>query len=136
MRRTIPYIAVAALLSLGACREDQPTEAEPPAVVPSTTMAGVPGAAADGQGVHLIEYAIHMPQTINAGSQTFRIENAGKEIHSFEIEGNGVHASLPSPLSAGSRGQLDVNLPPGTYTVYCPVEDHRQRGMSMTVTVK
>ena len=94
------------------------------------------GATTADQGVHLIEYAIHMPQTLQAGKQSFQIENAGKEMHSFAIEGNGVQTRLPSNLSRGDSAHFEAQLPAGTYTVYCPVADHRQKGMHTQVTVK
>ena len=94
------------------------------------------GVATGDQPVQLIEYAIRMPQTLKAGPQSFHIENAGKEMHNFEIEGNGVHQKLPSDLSRGSRAQMAVDLKPGTYTIYCPVDGHRQKGMELQVTVQ
>ena len=93
------------------------------------------GSAAATQGVQLIEYQIRMPQTLRAGSQTLTIANGGKEQHSFEIEGNGVHAGI-KPLSRGDSTTLTVDLPPGTYEVYCPVDGHKGKGMTATVVVQ
>lgn len=104
----------------------------------SATMNPVapPGGSAGPQpAVELSEYSIRMPQTLPAGTHSFRIVNAGKELHSFEVEGGGVHARLPADLPRGNTASLDVNLKPGTYTVYCPVKDHRQKGMTTTITV-
>lgn len=94
------------------------------------------GATTPDQGVHLIEYAVHMPQTLQAGKQSFHIENAGKEVHSFAIEGNGVQTRLPSDLSRGGSAHFEAELRPGTYTMYCPVAGHREKGMHTQVTVK
>lgn len=85
--------------------------------------------------VHLIEYQIHMPQTLDAGRNVFKIENGGKEKHAFEIEGNGIEKES-EVLSRGGSTQLSVDLKPGTYTVYCPVDDHKEKGMRTTVTVR
>lgn len=104
-----------------------PTEADEPSSRAS--------AASPVQEVHLIEYAVHMPQTMQAGKVSFRVENGGKEQHAFEIEGNGVHQSTQL-LSGGSTASLDVDLKPGTYTVYCPVKGHKEKGMKTTVTVQ
>ena len=86
--------------------------------------------------VELSEYEIRMPQTLTAGHQRFRIVNAGKENHNFEVTGNGVSAKLPDDLTRGDTTEIDMDLKPGTYTVFCPVDGHRGKGMQTTVTVK
>ena len=87
------------------------------------------------QEVHLIEYAIHMPATLSAGKIAFNVENGGKEDHAFEIEGNGIEEKT-NTLARGNSESLEVDLRPGTYTVYCPVKDHAKRGMKTTITVR
>ena len=104
-------------------------ETELPASQPS-------GAAKVSQRVELNEYAIRMPQQLDQGAQKFLVVNSGKEMHSFEIEGNGVHAALPSNLQRGDSATMEVSLPPGTYTVYCPIKGHRERGMSTQIAVR
>ena len=85
--------------------------------------------------VHLIEYQIHMPQTLRAGRVAFNVENGGKEDHANEIEGNGIEEKTEI-LKRGNTAALEVDLKPGTYTVYCPVDDHKDKGMKVTVKVE
>jgi uncharacterized cupredoxin-like copper-binding protein len=107
-----------------------------PVIPPETdNPAARPRGASPTQEVHLIEYAIHMPDTLTAGRVAFNVENGGKENHAFEIEGNGVH-SKTNELTRGNTASLEVDLKPGTYTIYCPVDGHRGKGMEKTVTVK
>jgi uncharacterized cupredoxin-like copper-binding protein len=107
-----------------------------PIIPPETdNPAARPTGASPTQEVHLIEYAIHMPDTLAAGRTAFNVENGGKENHAFEIEGNGVH-SKTNELTRGNTASLEVDLKPGTYTIYCPVDGHRGKGMEKTVTVK
>jgi hypothetical protein len=94
------------------------------------------GSASATQTVQLTEYSIGMPDTLTAGAQNFTIVNGGKELHSFEIEGNGVEVKLPSDLPRGNSATLAVNLPAGTYKVYCPIKGHEAKGMVKTVTVR
>jgi hypothetical protein len=94
-----------------------------------------PTVASPTQAVHLIEYAIHLPDTLPAGPIAFNVENGGKEKHAFEIEGNGIEEKTHE-LSAGSTESLQVELRPGTYTIYCPVNGHAGKGMKKTLTVK
>ena len=97
--------------------------------------AGRPSAALPTQEVHLIEYQIHMPQQLSAGRTAFNVENGGKEDHAFEIEGNGVHQQT-AVLKRGDTTAVEVDLKPGTYTVYCPVNGHRGKGMEKKLVVK
>jgi hypothetical protein len=94
------------------------------------------GAATTSQPVELNEYSIRMPSSLAPGPQAFTIANGGKELHSFEIEGNGVRARLPSDLPRGDSAKLELDLKPGTYTVYCPIDGHRAKGMETTITVR
>jgi uncharacterized cupredoxin-like copper-binding protein len=107
-----------------------------PVLAPETdTPAARPSAALPTQEVHLIEYEIHMPEQVPAGRIAFNVENGGKEDHAFEIEGNGVHQQT-QVLKRGDTTALEVNLAPGTYTIYCPVNGHKDKGMRKTVTVQ
>lgn len=107
-----------------------------PVLPPETDQpSSAPKPASPTQEVHLIEYQIHMPKTLPAGRIGFNVENGGKEDHAFEIEGNGVHQQT-TVLKRGDTTALEVNLPPGTYTVYCPVDGHRGKGMEATLVVK
>ena len=96
-----------------------------------------PGSAAEGrQRVELIEYAIRMPQDLPAGKYSFAVVNSGTELHSMEIEGNGMEVKLPRELPRGEDATLDVTLQPGTYEVYCPVKGHKEKGMTTKITVR
>jgi plastocyanin len=102
---------------------------------------GMPGsriapAASPETNVELTEYAIHMPQTLSAGPQHFKITNSGKQNHNFVVMGTGVSAQLPDDLTRGDSADITVDLKPGTYTVFCPVDGHRSKGMETTITVK
>ena len=104
---------------------------------PSTSAAGqrVPAAAEPSINVNLTEYTIAMPESVPAGRRRFHVENAGKENHNFVIEGNGIAEKMANDLTRGDSGEIVVDLKPGTYTIYCPVDGHRGKGMSRTLTV-
>jgi hypothetical protein len=116
-------------------RPPQPTALNPVVPVEKHEPSSRPSTALPTQEVHLIEYAIHMPATMNAGKVAFNVENGGKEDHAFEIEGNGIEEKTQI-LKRGDTEDLEIELRPGTYTVYCPVKDHAKRGMKTTITVK
>jgi uncharacterized cupredoxin-like copper-binding protein len=105
--------------------------------------ACAPAIAPDTEGenvveVELVSYDIHMPQTLESGSITFHVvNNSDDDEHSIEIEGNGVEVELEPHLQPGEDGTLTVELAPGTYRVYCPVDDHaEEHGMEIEITVK
>jgi plastocyanin len=154
-------VVVAAVLLLAGCpggRGQDESQVSPPrnSTAPQNTQAvpensasmnpvapphkELPGnrapAATSVVQVQLIEYEIRMPDTLPAGHTTLQITNGGKLNHNFAIEGPGVQMKLSSDLTRGDSQQLDVNLHPGTYTVYCPVDGHRGKGMQRTLTVK
>jgi plastocyanin len=105
------------------------------AMNPVTTSQAAAAASIPIQ-VQLTEYEIRMPDAIPAGTQTFHIADGGHENHNFVIEGNGVSQRLANDLTRGDTADLTVTLKPGTYSVYCPVDKHRARGMQRTITVK
>jgi uncharacterized cupredoxin-like copper-binding protein len=85
--------------------------------------------------VKLSEYKIDMPDTVPAGSTTFEVTNTGKEVHNFEIEGNGIEKRV-GKLKPGESKTLLVELKAGKYEVYCPVPGHKSHGMSLDLTVR
>ncbi|HEY6137961.1 MAG TPA: plastocyanin/azurin family copper-binding protein [Thermoanaerobaculia bacterium] len=109
-----------------------------PVMPPQTKMPSrqSPPPAAPAINVQLTEYTIEMPDTLTAGTHSFTITNAGTMKHNFAIEGPGVTEKLASDLMRGDSAPMTVNLQKGTYTVYCPVDGHRGRGMSRTITVQ
>jgi plastocyanin len=69
-----------------------------------------------------------------AGTVTFQFANASQVPHAFAVEGHGVDKD--SKIITGGKTTLTVDLKPGTYQFYCPVDSHKQQGMKGTLTVK
>lgn len=140
-------------LGLAACEvgdEDEPDEAAVEQGTATgggeTTAAGedyfggeeepaMPAAGTAAVEVRLHGRTIEMPGSLPPGETTFTVTNTGEHEHSFEIEGNGIERELEANLAPGESGELTVTLEPGTYTVYCPVGDHREEGMVTTLQV-
>jgi plastocyanin len=83
------------------------------------------------------EFAFSPAQvTVAPGEREFRIVNRGDAQHALEIHAPGgeVHTDRVGP---GESATVAANLSePGTYEFYCPVGDHRQRGMEGSVKVR
>ena len=100
------------------------------------TAVGSPQAETAGPvEVTLKEFTIDMPQSLPAGKTTFHVTNAGTIDHSLEIEGQGIEEKLDHNLAPGEDAMLEVDLRPGTFDAYCPVDDHRSQGMEVQLTV-
>lgn len=91
--------------------------------------------AASTVEVRLNDMQIDMPRTLPAGPTTFRVINAGTEAHGLEFEGNEMGRSLERELQPGETATLELELTPGNYRVYCPVDDHGERGMEIQLNV-
>ena len=76
--------------------------------------------------------------TAKSGNVTFNLKNDGQVTHSLEIEDvtPGHDQELEGNVSPGSSGNLTVNLKPGKYEFYCPIDHHRQMGMEGELVVK
>jgi uncharacterized cupredoxin-like copper-binding protein len=106
----------------------------PQTAIPAARAGGA--ATAPTVDVQLTEYEIRMPDSLPAGPQRFRVINSGKQTHNFVIEGPGISQKLASDLTRGDTTEFTVSLPAGSYTVYCPMDGHRGKGMQRTLLVR
>ncbi|HET9544276.1 MAG TPA: cupredoxin domain-containing protein [Gaiellaceae bacterium] len=72
--------------------------------------------------------------TADAGEVTVELVNDGAAPHAIAIAGNGVDEASET-VDGGATTSLTVELEDGTYDIWCPVGDHRDRGMVGTLTV-
>jgi uncharacterized cupredoxin-like copper-binding protein len=115
----------AALLAAGCGSDDDET-------------SGGTTAASGGEAVELTatEYAFD-PSDVSldaAGKVTFTVSNQGEETHALEVEGSGVEEETES-IAPGESGTLTVELQPGEYEFYCPIDGHKDEGMEGTLVV-
>ncbi len=84
--------------------------------------------------VGLDEYKITLStDTVPAGPVTFQIVNNGKHKHGLDIENTDLKSGVLEP---GQSATLTADLQPNTYTLYCPVDAHRQLGMKTRLMVQ
>ena len=121
---TLLTILLFAALALGACGGNGAAEPEE-----------APAGAANPVDVELVSFEIHMPESIPAGPTAFTVTNSADIAHNFEIEGQGIEEAFESDLQPGETRTMQVDLQPGTYEVYCPVDGHREQGMELELTV-
>ena len=97
--------------------------------------SGTPPVGAAVLEVKLSEFTLDMPTSTKAGIVMFKITNEGRTQHSFQIEGQGISRQLDEALNPGATNALAVELKAGAYTVFCPVDGHKDQGMKQTLTV-
>jgi uncharacterized cupredoxin-like copper-binding protein len=86
--------------------------------------------------VALGEFTID-PSTIGVepGSYTFHVVNDGATVHALEVEGPNGEVETEE-LDPGESADLNVDLQEnGEFEMYCPVGDHKGRGMEGTIAV-
>lgn len=75
-------------------------------------------------------------QNIPPGPAVFTVTNGSSaNPHNLTVEGNGISRAAGDAIPEKTSRSFEVQLQNGTYTLYCPLLDHRQRGEETTITV-
>lgn len=82
------------------------------------------------------EFSIKPDKTkIPVGFLTLKGVNKGKVTHIFEIEGPGSENETPE-IAPGKSASIELTLrTPGKYILYCPIDNHKQKGMLAHIEV-
>lgn len=73
---------------------------------------------------------------IPPGPAVFTVTNGGDQLHNLYIEGPGVKKAAGDPIAENGTRTVSEVLQPGTYTLHCPILDHREKGELTTFTVR
>ena len=68
-----------------------------------------------------------------AGKLTIVMDNQSQTPHAVEVEGSGVESKTQTVT--GGSAKVTVDVKPGKYEFYCPVDGHKAAGMKGTLTV-
>ncbi|WP_433255734.1 hypothetical protein ACQPYK_15370 [Streptosporangium sp. CA-135522] len=108
------------------------------AVCGGTTAAVTPQARTGDTSVTVTasEFSLTLSRKdFSPGAYTFELKNVGAAPHGLSIRGPGVDATS-DVIPGGKTTGLTVVLRKGRYELWCPVDDHRARGMMTTISVK
>lgn len=132
MRRLTAVAAIVAL-GLAGCGEDSDEQTTTGAETTPTEPSGQPVAELT---ITEKEFSLDpaSPTVAEEGVVEFRVENAGTIDHALEVEAPSGEVETES-IPAGESATLKAELTAGEVTMYCPIGDHRERGMEGTVKV-
>jgi plastocyanin len=88
--------------------------------------------------VSAIEYAFTLSRTsVPAGKVIFQFVNNGQDEHNLKIAlSEGPLAGSFANTPAKGIGDLQLEIQPGQYTLFCSLPTHEQKGMKATLTVE
>lgn len=111
----------------------EPTIETETEAAPTTTEAAATPQAVTVSGT---EFAFALtPSDVNPGVVVFTLENDGQIAHDLAVEGRGVEEKTPV-IDPGETAELEVELEPGDYELYCTVPGHRDAGMEVDLPVE
>ena len=82
------------------------------------------------------DYRLNPPNPVerSPGVIEFFVQNRGTVTHALAVETP--HGTVRSDdLAPDEFARLKVDLPPGRYSFYCPIDGHKSKGMSGTIRV-
>jgi hypothetical protein len=103
--------------------EDPPPEAAPPSFV----------------SVAAREFSLTLSRPlVGKGSVRIELRNNGEDPHNLVVSPDGTHTPLSSfsTLDPGLYERRSVTLAPGRYQLWCSLEGHEAKGMSVTLRVQ
>ena len=136
-------VATAAVLvaGCGGSNNSSSNTTAAPAAASTTSASSAPAAASGGGGETLTlsadPSALKFDKSslsAKAGTVTLKMDNPAGIPHAIAVEGNGVDKDGET-VQKGGTSTVTVNLKPGKYEFYCPVDGHKAAGMEGTLTV-
>jgi plastocyanin len=69
-----------------------------------------------------------------ASGEQLSMLNRGYAFHDMKVEGE--QGLLIPKVASGATTVARIDLQPGTYTIYCTIDDHRKQGMEATLVIR
>jgi plastocyanin len=127
---------LALALGLAACGDDDDDESAGTGTQEEQATPEPTGPAAETVELSETEYKI-TPADVDAkksGVVEFDVTNDGSVTHALEVEGGDVEEETED-IAPGESATLKVDLAKGVYEIYCPIDDHKERGMTGELSV-
>ena len=133
--------------SSGDAASAAPSVVPTPAAASAALASATPAAAAasampaespadDATPVEVSDFAIDPSDIAVPGPVSLAVSNTGPTVHNVTIRDDADEVlGKTADLREGESGTLAVELPAGTYTMYCSLPGHESLGMKGTLTV-
>ncbi len=73
---------------------------------------------------------------VKAGTAILELDNFGQDPHDLRVQRVGSkHVAKLGEVAPGKYADLTLHLPPGRYSLWCSIANHRQKGMHATLIV-
>ena len=136
--KSLCAVAAAGLaLGLAACGEDDNEDSASTGTTTTEEQQPAPtGAAAETVNLTESEYKIDPADvsTKKDGVIEFKVQNDGSTTHALEVEGGDVEQETED-IAPGESATLRVELQKGVYELYCPIDGHKDKGMTAELSV-
>jgi plastocyanin len=133
-------LAVCTALGVAGCGGDDDSSSEQPASTATATQEPASSGSSGGGGTIKIGADpsgalkfVPTDITAKAGKTTIDFDNPSQVPHAVEIEGV---SGAETDEVTGDKTSITVDLKPGTYEFYCPVDGHKAAGMVGKLTVQ
>jgi plastocyanin len=119
-RAAAPAVALAAVLALAGCGEKRHSSSS--------------GGTSSTASISETEFKLNPASPSVAPGATITVKNDGTTTHALEIELKSGEIRTKS-VSPGQSVEVKAPDQAGTYTMYCPIDHHKQMGMTGRLTV-
>jgi plastocyanin len=87
--------------------------------------------------VTAVEWSFSLSRTtVPAGKVVLQFADHGQDEHNLNLTSEGSLAGSLPDTNPGELRQLTLNMSAGSYTLFCSLPEHEQRGMKATLVVK
>ncbi len=85
-----------------------------------------------------VEYHYTLSRTsVPAGKVILQFVNDGEDEHNLNVlPGEGAPAGTFANLASKAMSSQEIELRPGSYTLFCSLPEHEKKGMKATLTVE
>jgi len=107
-----------------------------PAASPAGEASPAPSSAGDGTAVIVKDFTLDPLDVAVAGNVSLAVTNDGPTVHNVAIRDDaGDVLGTTSDLKAGASETLTVEIPAGSYILFCSLPGHESLGIKGTLTV-
>ena len=143
MKTRIKTLVATSLLALAvvACGSSGTTPAPTaaaasPAPASTSPASAAPSAATQATAVIVKDFTLDPLDVAVAGTVSLAVTNAGPTVHNVAIRDDaGAVLGTTADLKSGASETLTVEIPAGSYILFCTLPGHESLGIKGTLTV-